>query len=143
MERDLAGMGFAGGGEHLDPAAVASVDGLAHDAALADTGWPDHPDHTPGTADRLIEDAGDGVHLPGAPDQGRLVPAMRPALSRSQQPTRGNGLLGALDVHPLGRPEHGGVSRPDRAVDSLSITPPGGATDSIRCAIPTCSPIAV
>ena len=30
-----------------------------------------------------------------------------------------------------------------RAVDSLSITPPGGATDSIRCAIPTCSPTAV
>ena len=30
-----------------------------------------------------------------------------------------------------------------RAVDSLSITPPGGATDSIRWAMPTCSPIAV
>ncbi len=30
-----------------------------------------------------------------------------------------------------------------RAVESLSITAPGGATDSIRCAIPTCSPIAV
>jgi hypothetical protein len=30
-----------------------------------------------------------------------------------------------------------------RAVDALSITPPGGATDSIRCAIPTCSPTAV
>ena len=29
-----------------------------------------------------------------------------------------------------------------RAVDSDSITPPGGATDSIRCANPTCSPIA-
>jgi hypothetical protein len=28
-------------------------------------------------------------------------------------------------------------------VDSLSITPPGGATDSIRYAIPTCSPTAV
>jgi hypothetical protein len=25
------------------------------------------------------------------------------------------------------------------AVDSLSITPPGGATDSIRCAMPTCT----
>ena len=30
-----------------------------------------------------------------------------------------------------------------RAVDSLTITPPGVATDSIRCAMPTCSPIAV
>jgi hypothetical protein len=29
------------------------------------------------------------------------------------------------------------------AVDALSITPPRGATDSIRCAKPTCSPIAV
>ena len=27
-----------------------------------------------------------------------------------------------------------------RAVDALSITPPGGAADSIRCAMPTCSP---
>ena len=30
-----------------------------------------------------------------------------------------------------------------RAVDSLTITPPGGATDSMRCAIPTCSPTVV
>ena len=30
-----------------------------------------------------------------------------------------------------------------RAVESLSITAPAGAADSIRCAIPTCSPIAV
>jgi hypothetical protein len=30
-----------------------------------------------------------------------------------------------------------------RAVDALSITPPGGATDSIRCAMPTWFPIAV
>jgi hypothetical protein len=30
-----------------------------------------------------------------------------------------------------------------RAVDSDSITPPGTATDSIRCASPTCSPTAV
>ena len=35
------------------------------------------------------------------------------------------------------------TSSTSRAVDSLSITPPGGAADSIRCAIPTCSPIAV
>ena len=35
------------------------------------------------------------------------------------------------------------VCSTSRAVDSDSITPPGGATDSIRCAIPTGSPIAV
>ena len=29
------------------------------------------------------------------------------------------------------------------AVDALSITPPGGATDSIRWAMPTCSPMVV
>ncbi len=34
------------------------------------------------------------------------------------------------------------VCSTSRAVDSESITPPGGATDSIRCAIPTDSPIA-
>ena len=31
----------------------------------------------------------------------------------------------------------------NRAVDALSSTPPGGATDSIRWAMPTCSPIVV
>jgi hypothetical protein len=31
----------------------------------------------------------------------------------------------------------------DADVDALSITPPGGATDSIRCAMPTWFPIAV
>ena len=83
-------MGFAGDGEHLDPAAGGQRHGLAHDAALADTGWPDHPDHTSGTVDRLLEDAGDGVHLPGAPDQGRFTPTDPHALSsRPQQPTRG------------------------------------------------------
>ena len=34
------------------------------------------------------------------------------------------------------------VCSTNRAVDSDSITAPGGATDSIRCANPTCSPIA-
>ena len=34
------------------------------------------------------------------------------------------------------------VCSTSRAVDSDSITPPGGATDSIRCANPTGSPIA-
>jgi hypothetical protein len=51
-------------------------------------------------------------------------------------------LIGAIDVDPLGFTE---CRRPSTslAVDALSITPPGGATDSIRCAMPTCSPTAV
>ena len=68
----------------LDPAADNQRHGLAHDAALADTRWPDHPGRAPGTADRLIEDAGDGSHLVDAPDQGRLADS-----SGAQQPTRG------------------------------------------------------
>ena len=47
---------------------------------------------------------------------------------------------------PLMRTHSGSASitvcSTSRAVDSDSITPPGGATDSIRCANPTCSPIA-
>ena len=43
---------------------------------------------------------------------------------------------------PLMRTNSGSASitvcSTSRAVDSDSITPPGGATDSIRCAIPTC-----
>ena len=43
----------------------------------------------PGTADRLIEDGGDGVHLPGAPDQWVGSPAELVCSSGAQQPTRG------------------------------------------------------
>ncbi len=48
------------------------------------------------------------------------------------------GLLG-----PNGAGKTTTVRMTSRAVDALSITPPGGATDSIRCAIPTCSPMVV
>ena len=90
MERDLAGMGFTGDGERLDPAAGGQRHGLARDAALADTRWSHHPNHTPGATDRLIENAGDSVHLPDAPDKDRLAPAdPRVHSGRSQQPTRG------------------------------------------------------
>jgi hypothetical protein len=90
MKRDLPGMGFGGDGEHLDAAAGSQRHGLARDAALADTGWPNHPDHTAGTVDRPFKGAGDGVHLPGAPDQGRLAPAEpHPLSSGPQQPARG------------------------------------------------------
>ena len=51
-------------------------------------------------------------------------------------------LIGALDLNHLRLAEDRRVST-SRAVDALSITPPAGATDSIRCAIPTCSPTAV
>ena len=73
-----------------------------------------------------------------APLRGGLA---RPA-PIAEQTTGRHRFVGALDVHQLGIAQYSAFST-NRAVDSLSITPPGGATDSIRWAMPTCSPIAV
>jgi len=55
---------------------------------------------------------------------------------------RGHWFAGTLDVDLSGSPSSATPST-RWAVDPLSMTPLGGATDSIRCAMPTCSPIAV
>ena len=77
----------------------------------------------------------------------------RPTRLASARPTRPSRALIASSRRartgssaPLMRTHSGSASitvcSTSRAVDSDSITPPGGATDSIRCANPTCSPIA-
>ena len=74
----------------------------------------------------------------------RVDSAARSAIPvrHAQQPPGGDRFVGTFDVDHLGLTEHRRAST-SRAVDALSITPPGGATDSIRCAMPTCSPTAV
>ena len=49
----------------------------------------------------------------------------------AQQPLGRDGLIGPLDLNKLRLSEAAAPST-SRAVDALSITPPGGATDSIR-----------
>ena len=64
------------------------------------------------------------------------------SVAHVQQPAGGHRHVDTLDVNQLRFAKSRSAST-SRAVDSLSITPPGGATDSIRCAMPTCSPTAV
>ena len=64
----------------------------------------------------------------------------RPRADR-QQSTGVHRFVSPLDAHPLRFSQRHGVST-SRAVDSDSNTPPGGATDSIRWANPTVSPVA-
>ena len=58
---------------------------------------------------------------------------------RHAQQATGDRSVGTLDANHLRLAQSRCVPT-SRAVDALSITPPGGATDSIRCAMPTCSP---
>ena len=107
-------------------------------------GGPTTFDHTTAATDRAVHHGVDGGHLPAPTDQGaprhaRPAPPARPI---AHQPTRGHRVVGALDAHPLRFGQRQRCARPVARWTPMSITPPGGATDSIRCAIPTCSPIA-
>ena len=133
---------FAEGGKHVHAAAIGQCRRLADEAALADTRRPNDTDHAAAPVDCLIEETGDGVELPGAPDQLRVAtPALIAGRGRSGG-APGPDESAPFDVHHLRFCQQTPPST-SRAVDSLSITPPAGATDSIRWAIPTCSPTAV
>ena len=144
LERDVAGVRFAEGAEHLDTAGGCHRGDLSDQTALADARRPHHADHRAAAIDRALQQALDGGHFPAPTDQIRLSTPDRAAPFRhAQQPPSAHRLIGALDVdHAQASPSTTAPST-SRAVDALSITPPDGATDSIRCAIPTCSPIAV
>jgi hypothetical protein len=93
--------------------------------------------------DRTVQQPVDGGHLPPPTHQirlGTLDSAM--PFAEAQQTVGGHRLVGTLNLNQLGIAQAAAPST-SRAVDALSITPPGGATDSIRCAIPTCPPTAV
>ncbi len=83
------------------------------------------------------------AHLPLAADETRspLDSAARPVAIASRR-RAGTGSSAPLMCTSSASPKMAAFST-RRAVDSLTITPPGGATDSIRCAMPTCSPMAV
>ncbi len=99
MERDVGGMGFAVSREHLDPLGGGQRGDLAHQAALADTRRSHHSHHRAMAVDRAFEQTLHSGHLPAPTHQsrreacGRAIP-----LWPTQQPIRGNRLVGALDV---------------------------------------------
>ena len=115
----------------------------ASQPAFADASWTDDIDDASGAADGLIENRGGRSSIPGC---------ARPMSSRC------GGVADAPRWPAAGLVATEGVCAFDpmqfvlaelhristrRAVDSFGMTPPGGAADSIRCAMPTCSPTAV
>ena len=129
-------------GDDLDAAACGHRRDFTDKTALADPRRTHQSDHCAVALDRAVEQAVDGSHLPRRPTSaGRF--ADRPMLfPMRQQPARRHRFVGTLDLHQLRLAETAALST-NRAVEALSITPPGGAADSIRCAMPTCSPMAV
>ena len=124
------------------PAAIA--DSFAHQTALADARRSHHADHSAVAIDCAVQQAVDGGHLPPPTDQSRLGDARH---ARAIVPMPSSRRAGTGSSAPLMCTNSGSaraaVPQPVARWTALSITPPGGATDSIRCAIPTCSPIAV
>ena len=116
---------------------------FAHETALTDAGRTQHTDHNAVPLDCTVQQGLNGGHLPPPTGQIRLrTPHSAMPFPDTQQPVTRNRLVGALDVNQLKLTKVVAPST-SRAVDALSIAPTGGATDSIRCAIPTCSPIVV
>src|SRR4051812_27892980 len=74
MEGDIPCVGFAVGGKHVHAAAIGQCRRLADDAALANTRRPNDTNYAADPVNRLIEETGNGVELPGAPDQPRVAP---------------------------------------------------------------------
>jgi hypothetical protein len=85
--------------------------------------------------DGTVQQTLDGVHLPPPTDQIRLGAPERPILAHAQQAAGGHGFIDTFDPDRFRLTQNRGAST-SRAVDALSITRPGGATDSIRWAIP-------
>jgi hypothetical protein len=110
MEGDVAGMGFAEGPHHLDPAAGSYRCGLAGHPALADARRSHYVHDTTAGTDHAVHHGVEGGHLPAPPDQARLG-ASHEAIPRvnRQQPVHAHRLVDSLDVHPLRFSQHHGV----------------------------------
>ena len=116
------------------PAASAAASRATRDLPMP--GGPRHPRHHRGHR-WAVAMASKCRHLPAPTDQARLgAPDQALPGTDRQQSARAHWFVHALDLHPLGSANTTMCST-SCAVDSDSITPPGGATDSIRCAIPT------
>ena len=107
------------------PVKVARRPHRTHDCAVA--------------VDRAVQQARDGRQLPLSTEQFRLrMPDGAMPAPHTQQALHPHPLVGTLMRTISGSSRAAGPST-NRAVEVLSITSPGGAADSIRCAIPTCS----
>src|SRR6476619_6412540 len=131
MEGDLTGMRFAERGEHFYITVARQCPNLAHQTALADTRRPRETHDCAVALEGALQQALHGGHLPPPTNQSRLrTPDPRMPFAHAQKAKGGHRFLGALNPNHLRSP--GTAPSTSRAFDSDSITPPGGATDSIR-----------
>src|SRR4029077_18768261 len=72
IERNLAGVGFAEGGEHLDSTCYGHSRNLAHQTAFTDTRRSHHSDNSAVTVDCSDQQPLDGRHLRAPTDQIRF-----------------------------------------------------------------------
>ena len=141
-ERDVGGVGFAERGKHVHPSALRKAHDLMDQPSLTDTGRSREIHHTAATAQRTVKQSRDGAEFQVPSHQSRRRgSASSPCNAMLSRRRAGTGFVRTLDLHPLRLAESGHSA--DTGRGSLSITSPGEATDSIRCAIPTCSPTAV
>jgi hypothetical protein len=142
MERDLAGVGFAECGKHLDTPGGGCRHDFSDQTAFADPRGSYHGDHRAVTVDNTFQQTLDGGHLPTSTYQSRLstrdgtIP-----VGQAQQLPGGHGFISALDVdqlrfperhHALDHPSGGGTEHhPTRGSDRLHpLSHPHLLTDS-------------
>ena len=143
MKGNLVGVRLTEGFENLHAAANCQRGDFTNKAALTDTRWSYQPDHRAVAVDCSFQQSINGRHLPSPTDQCRLVATYGTVLLPMRNRRRAEtGSSAPLICTSSGSPRTA-VPSTSRAVEALSITAPGGAIDSIRCALPTCSPIVV
>ena len=144
VKRYVLGNRLASRAEHLDTPGGGDRRHLPDEPALADPRGPAQSDAGAAeSVEDLVEGAFEDGHLPSAADERRVgAPGQRVVRPDLEQPAHGHGPGQALYVENSAS-SRSTTSSTSLAVDSEIATPPGGATDSIRWAIPTASPIAV
>jgi hypothetical protein len=111
VEGDLAGVGFAECGEHLDITGSCHRRDFTHQAALTDARWPHHTDHRAVAVDCAVQQALNGGHFPVPSNQIRLCPpGSAVPVAHAQQPKSGDWFVGPLDQNVLRLIESGSAS---------------------------------
>ena len=99
----------------------------------ARTRWPHHTHYRAVAVDRAVQQAFDGGHLPPPTDQIRLrTPDGKMPVADAQQALGSHSPVCAPLMRTISGSPRAAAPSTNRAVDALSITPPGAATASIR-----------
>src|SRR5262249_24676702 len=109
VERDVASMRLAVGGDYWHTAAGRDRGRFSNQSALTDSRGSPDVDDAAGAVERLVEDPADRVEFPGAPNESRLAAAKGLMLRDGQQSSGLNRNVGTLDEHLLRIAQHHGI----------------------------------